>query len=51
VEGLFSTMGGFVETEWNGIEWQLQQQGDATRIKRASGVCIGRNDGSGVPLF
>jgi hypothetical protein len=48
VGGDFGAEGDLVESEWNGQVWQLQRQVGGTRSLRASAVCFGRNDGSGV---
>jgi hypothetical protein len=47
--GDFGGEGDFMETEWNGSRWQTQRQVGGARSLRASAVCFGRNDGSGVP--
>jgi hypothetical protein len=50
-QGLFAARGDFVETEWTGTAWQLQQQVMAAGPMRVFGACFGRNNGSDVPTL
>jgi hypothetical protein len=51
IGGEFAAEGDLVETEWNGVGWQLERRIGGTRQSRASAACFGRNGGVVVPLL
>lgn len=49
IGGDFGAEGDLVETDWNGVGWQIERRVGGTRQLRATAACFGRNGGVGVP--